>query len=202
MDKGWPMNKVIEAIIKYTGDKPCKAACDWIKENKIKSLKEAWKKCDRPDWLLWVVGHKEENIPDIILAACDIAASVLHLVPEGEDRPRQAIDIARSVTNGKITNAAVVANEVGWDVASAAANAAWAENTAASGAAYAAANAAWAAASATAYSAAFCAIGIIASVHDAHAANDADVARGTLSQKICDLVRKNIPFSKLTGGAK
>jgi hypothetical protein len=149
------MNKVIEAIMKYTREKPCKAFCDWLKENGIESPKEAWGKCDRPDWMFWIVGHKEENKPDIILAACDIAASVLHLVPEGEDRPRKAIDVAREIANGEIANAGArgagsdAAYCVSWAGSDAAKYARSAVNVS-----WAAAHAAWAAVSTTANSAA------------------------------------------------
>ena len=118
--------------------------------------------------------------------ACDVAESVLHLVPEGEDRPRNAIEIRRRWLRGEASDdersaAAAAADAAAYADASAAAAAAadaaaYADASAdaaayadASAAAYAAADAAAAAAAAAAAYAAAAA----AAYADAAAAADA-----------------------------
>ena len=85
----------------------------------------------------------------MVLAACDIVESVLHLVPAGEERPRKAIEVTRAWCAGQATAGEVdAASDAARDAASVAAwDAAWAARAAASAAARAAA---WAAASAAA----------------------------------------------------
>ena len=79
----------------------------------------------------------------LVLAACDCAESVLHLVPAGEDRPRRAIGAAREWVRGRATQ----------DEVRAARAAAYAAAYASSSAAYDASSAAYAAASSAAYNA-------------------------------------------------
>ena len=102
----------------------------------------------------------------LVLAACDCAASVLHLVPAGEDRPRRAIGAAREWVRGRATQdevraayaaAYAAASSAAYASSSAAYDASSAAYAAASSAAYNASAAAYAAASA-AYAAALSAL--------------------------------------------
>jgi len=111
----------------------CKEATEWVNG---RNLKESYDQCNQADWILWIAAkmigeqgwhtHKQ-----VVLAACACAESVLHLVPKNEERPKKAIETARSWTKGEATIK---------EVRLAAANAADAANAAAY--AYAAANAA------------------------------------------------------------
>jgi hypothetical protein len=57
----------------------------------------AWRSCPRGEWLLWVAGRVPGvDRRDLVRACCDCAETALHYVPEGEDRPRIAIDAARA----------------------------------------------------------------------------------------------------------
>lgn len=83
----------------------CDDARKWVGG---KSLTEAWNTCERGDWMLWLVGRHvgEDSWPsrqDIVLTACDCAELALKYVPEGEDRPRKAIETARAWTRGEAT---------------------------------------------------------------------------------------------------
>lgn len=73
-------------------------ACDesvaWAKKQPSYSL--AWRKCHRPEWLFWLAGRANVSQESIVLAACACARTVLHLIPEGEDRPRLAIEAAEA----------------------------------------------------------------------------------------------------------
>jgi hypothetical protein len=70
----------------------CKEAREWADG---KTAQEAWDTCDRADWLLWWVARaKPDAKRDIVRVACKIARLVLKYVPQGEERPRLAIEAA------------------------------------------------------------------------------------------------------------
>ena len=136
----------------------CHEAKEWAHG---KSFHVVWTTWKRGDWLLWLCGKMADKKgwptrKQLILAACSCAETALKFVPEGEERPRIAIETARKWALGKATieqvreaagNAADAA-----DAAYAAYAAAYAAYT---DAAYAAADAAYAAAyAAAAYAAA------------------------------------------------
>ena len=75
------------------------------------TYEEAWQTCTRLDWLLWLVARTmgERSRMPMVLAACDIAESVLHLVPAGEERPRKAIEVTRAWCAGQATAEEVTA---------------------------------------------------------------------------------------------
>ena len=111
----------------------CDPAMDWLGD---RDSSQMWADCERPDWLLWWAGH---TVPrqELVLAACDCAETALRFVPEGEDRPRMAIETARRCARGEAT-----AEEVWWTARAAAYAADYADARAAAAAAYAAADAA------------------------------------------------------------
>ena len=73
----------------------CSEAIEWIENDKL-TLKQAWSKCKQPDWLIWFAAKtKMATHQEIVLVACDCAETALKYVPEGENRPRLAIEAAR-----------------------------------------------------------------------------------------------------------
>jgi hypothetical protein len=72
---------------------------EWLGD---RDSRQMWAECRRPDWLLWWASL---CLPfrEIALAACDCAETALHCVPEGEDRPRLAIETARRWLYGSET---------------------------------------------------------------------------------------------------
>ena len=178
----------------------CSDSIEWAE--KRKTSKAAWLACPRADWLLWLAPRIGIDKNLIILVACDCAASVLHLIPEGEERPRKAIETTRAFVAGKATEE---------EVRAAAADAVW-DATDATNAARAAARAARYAADAyAAYAAYFAAkaayaaraFAVIAtSDFLAHATNAISYARAAYtvnnnnekSKEIADIVRKNITW--------
>jgi hypothetical protein len=76
----------------------CAAAREWASD--FPSLADAWAACPRGDWLLWLAGHLKIPRPLLVLAACACARTVLHLIPEGEERPRVAIETAEAWARG------------------------------------------------------------------------------------------------------
>ena len=83
----------------------CEEAVTWAEG---KTFAEAWKSCQRGDWMLWLCGKMsgEKSWPtrrEVVLAACACAETALKYVPKGEDRPRLAIETARRWADGKAT---------------------------------------------------------------------------------------------------
>jgi hypothetical protein len=73
-----------------------------------KTLREIWRTCERGDYMLRLLAkmEREKGWPDrkvIVLAACDCPELALKYVPEGESRPRKAIETARKWARGKAT---------------------------------------------------------------------------------------------------
>jgi hypothetical protein len=83
----------------------CSAAMDWLGD---RDSGQMWAECERPDWLLWWAGQAVSR-QELVLAACDCAEMALRYVPEGENRPRLAIETARRCARGEAT-----AEEVWW----------------------------------------------------------------------------------------
>ncbi len=82
----------------------CPEALDWIRESGHKSLSAAWTACPRPSWMLWLLGKAVRNRGDravIVRCACAFAREVIHLIPEGEDRPRAVLELAERWATGE-----------------------------------------------------------------------------------------------------
>ena len=129
----------------------CREAVEWARE--FRSMMEAWRACERGDWMLWYIGRlsgKPESASRrrLVLCSCKCARLGLPYVPQGEKRPLVAIQTAERWAHGE----GGVSLE---DVRAAADAAAYAASaaSAAAYAAYAAASAAYAAANAAAYAA-------------------------------------------------
>ena len=133
---------------------------DWV---------SAWQLCTDARWMLRAVADVVDR-PRLVLAACACARTVLGRVPEGEDRPRVAIETAERWARGE---AAIEEVQI-------AARAAYAADAAAY-----AAYAAYAAADAAAYAAAHAA---------AHAAYAADDERAEHLATLAAIVREAIPL--------
>src|SRR3990172_1665376 len=69
----------------------CPEAVDWVGD---RAPETAWQECLRGDWLLWYASQLAVDRRQLVRAACACARLVLHLVREGEERPRLAIDAA------------------------------------------------------------------------------------------------------------
>jgi hypothetical protein len=174
----------------------CEGAKEWSKEL---TAKVTWEKCSRPDWLLWWAARTTKNSKQsIVRVAAQCARLSLKYVPEGEDRPRLAIESAEKwAENPTQENAKAAA-----DAARAAAYAAYAADAAAY-AARAAAYAAYAADAADAYAAdayaadAYAADAARAAAYAAYAA-DAYAAYAAVTKECCDICRRELvlPWSE------
>ena len=93
-----------ELISKLESSDACNEAVEWVAETGY-DLKNAWWKCERADWLLWLSGNMigADGWPDIkglALAACACAKTALVYVPKNEKRPAVAIRIAERWAKG------------------------------------------------------------------------------------------------------
>jgi len=131
----------------------CDEAIEWYGD---RDSEDAWRDCQHGDWMLWIASKIGVDRKRIVMASCDCVEPALQFVPDGEDRPRAAIDTARAWCRGAATDEEVRAAAAAADAAADAADAA---------SATAAASAAAAAAAAYAYA-----------YYAAHAANAASVA--------------------------
>lgn len=113
----------------------CTEAIEWLGARDSIAM---WSDCERPDWLLWYAARNGAQHKDIVRVTCQIARTVLHLVPKGEDRPRIDIETTEAWIEEKATLEQVKAVD----------GAAWAAWAAAGSAARSAAKAAKAAESA------------------------------------------------------
>lgn len=82
----------------------CREAIDWARAQSDEAT--AWRACERGDWMLWLLGKLSgkpggEGRKRLVLACCDCAELVLAHVPAGEERPRKAIETARSWARGE-----------------------------------------------------------------------------------------------------
>ena len=154
---------------------PCREAVDWLATQP--SAAEAWRSCERGDWMLWLLGRisgpvGSKSRKKLVLAACACARLSLKYVPKGEGRPRVAIVTAERYARG--THDVMLD-----DVRNAAAAAA---------AAYAAS------ASADAYAYAYAAAAAYAAAYAAYAdAAYADAAHADTLCRCAGIVRKHYP---------
>jgi hypothetical protein len=69
-----------------------------------KTFEQWWNTCPDGRWLLRFAGNDDSiSRPQLVLAACACARLVLHLVKEGDDRPRIAIETAERWCHGLAT---------------------------------------------------------------------------------------------------
>ena len=120
----------------------CNDAEEWCTETKG-GPQALWNKCERGDWMLWLIGEIDPDRKRLVLTACKCARLALKCVKKGDNRPLKAIETAEAWANGKkgvslqdVKDAAAYAADAA-DAAHAAAYAAYAAN-AANAAAYAA----------------------------------------------------------------
>ena len=174
------MSKLHDELIKMNA---CAEAVKWVGR---KSLKTAWAKCRRADWMLWYAARTCDR-KLVVLAACACVRTALKYVAVGELRPLKAIETAEAWARGKAPIKQVR------DAARSAAYASVAYSSAAYRAAYSCACAA--SASYRAYScacAASCAASCASSWY-ASASEDSENMRIKALSKMADIVRRIIP---------
>ena len=111
-----------------TSNYACTESLEWLSD---RDLDTAWAECPRGDWLLWLTAKAGIDRKRLVMSACSTAREALRFVPEGEDRPRIAIETAEAWCRSEATIEQV--REARWN-ANAAAAAAYAADAAAASA--------------------------------------------------------------------
>ena len=87
--------------------KPCSDALIWARTQESYEL--AWQRCERGDWMLWLLGQvlsaeqMENDRKNLALIACECARLALPYVPEGEARPLKCIETVEAWARGQAT---------------------------------------------------------------------------------------------------
>jgi len=171
----------IETLIKARELEACKAAIQWLES--LPPDADPWAECERGDWMLWFAAMLEYDRKLIVTAACCCARLASPFVPDGDARPRIALETAEAWTRGEATI---------WEVGRAYPAADGAYPTAANAAYAAPANAASAAPANAAAKAASAAPANAAYANAANAADYASSRRKILTQ-CANIVREIIP---------
>ena len=166
---------------------------EWLKD---RDLERMWEECERGDWLIWFAATVGIDRKVIVRTACACAREALRFVPDGEIRPKTAIETAERWCKGEATISQVR------NASSAAAAADAAAYAAACDAAYAAdaadADAAFAAYAAAAYAAyAAAAYADAAAADAADAAADAACARKEALAKSAQIVKSMLSLDQI-----
>jgi hypothetical protein len=172
-------------LVEYLETKgACEESLEWADSQ---SDQDAWAKCERGDWMLWILAKLAGRDPasperrKVTLAACACARLALVYLPKGELRPLKAIEAAEAWVRGDSSVTLEDLRKARYATAYAAA----------ADAAYAADAAAYAAYAA--YAAAADAAADAADAADAAAAAAAASARASTLKKCADIVRTFYP---------
>jgi len=89
----------------YRVDRPL---VQWVRSRPKASFYDLWDETIDPVWLPHLAKAGGATKKQLVFAHCAVARLCLHLVPEGEERPRIAIETAEAWTRGKTTYKKVV----------------------------------------------------------------------------------------------
>jgi len=197
----------MKAIEKLKELNACGEAIEWCKDNNIKTLQEAWEKCERGDWMLWLYARLyPDNKREITLAKGHCANTVRSLMKD--KRSIAAVDTAirygeNNATDDELKDAATAAyaayaayTAYADDAAYAAAADAATDAAAASYVAYAAAYTAYDAAYAAAADADAACAAYAAAAYDAAYTADADAAKKENQKLTSDICRKYLSIKE------
>jgi hypothetical protein len=172
---------------------PCISGKQWLIDNNIQTVAEAYDKCERSDWLIWLlVEVKGIDKKQRIELGCKIIRTIWHLLTD--DRSKTAIKVAERWCRGEANDEEL--REAAYAHAAYAYAAAHAADAAAAAYAYAAyADAAYAAAYAAdvAYAADAAAYAYAAAYADYAAYAAAYAAKKEQHAKQCKIVRDMYP---------
>jgi hypothetical protein len=180
--------------------RPCSEAVEWL--DKQESLEQAWKECERGDWMLWLLGKfsgkaGSDTRKRLILCCCEVARQSLKYVKNREGRPLAAIETAEKYARNEygvsiedVRKSAAYADYAAADAYAADADAAAVYAADAAAAAVYAADAAAAVYAAAVADAAAYADAAAAAVYAADAAADAAARKESL-QVSADIVRRH-----------
>ena len=82
----------------------CLEAVEWASH--FKTLQEVWDKCERGDWMLWLLGEqaggsRSKSFKKLVITTCKCARLSLKYIPKKEKRPLAAIQTAEKWARGE-----------------------------------------------------------------------------------------------------
>ena len=80
----------------------CQESMDWIAENNIQSLEEAWNACERGDWLLWMAEMLCVDQRKLMMCGALCAHTVIQHMKD--PRSRNAVRVIFLWSRGKATD--------------------------------------------------------------------------------------------------
>ena len=83
-------------------NKACGSSIQWIEENNIQSLENAWYACERGNWLLWMAEKLKVDKRKLVLCAALYAHTVMQYMED--PKSRNAVRIAFLWGRGKATD--------------------------------------------------------------------------------------------------
>lgn len=158
---------------------------EWIEKNKIATLEDAWKVCDRADWLLWMASKLGVDKRKLTMCGALCAHTVVQHMED--PRSRNAVRVAFLFGRGKAT----VEELEKARIAASAADDTWYSDTWCSNiASRAAANAAWHSAASYITATSTSAWASSAAYFSARADADADAAKKENQRKTAEIAKK------------
>jgi len=149
---------------------------EWAASRPEASFHDLWEEAIDPEWLPYLAYAGGATREQMVSAACAVARLCLHLIPEGEERPRIAIETAEAWAKGEATTGQVKYATAAYAAASAVHSVAYAVYSAVHSVAYAVYSATYAVDS---------------------AANAAyTLQAGIESQLVCATIRKHLVFER------
>lgn len=79
----------------------CVPAIEWVKQMNGSNPEKLWNECERGDWMLWLVGKLDIDRKRLVLAACQCARLVEHLMKD--EHSIRTIEVAEAWVHGKAT---------------------------------------------------------------------------------------------------
>ena len=175
----------------------CASAVVWIEQHPDLTPEQLWEQHDDVGNLLWLVERVGTDPTVFVRLALRFAQDVIHLVPDDETRPREALAVVGRWLDGTATDEEVTtAGNAAWDTAG---------NAAGNAARPAAGAAAWAAWTAVALDAAWAAArAVVEAAWTAAGAEGAATARAAAwaaaRRRYADWVREAIPWADIAAG--
>jgi hypothetical protein len=79
----------------------CRDSIAWVEENKIETPADAWAKCERGDWMLWLADKRKLDPKKLVFLACQCARTALKYTKD--ERVLKCIETAEAWTRDEAT---------------------------------------------------------------------------------------------------
>lgn len=171
----------------------CPPAIVWVGK---RTREEAWRDCERADWMMWYLAHRI-HWGRVVLLTCQCVRRVLRHVPPRENRPLLAIEAAERCAREPSTDNLTAAQIAEAAARAAVITASWVAEAAARAALLAVLAAKVADAAGDALAATDAVRAVAHAAWAAEAAGDALDAEAAEHRAMCDMIRKEVALEEL-----